>query len=172
MPPAGGRQPAAPARSRAPPAPSPPACSARARAPVRATRGRWVIWVMACEPVRALEHQGDGVRSSTRATACARAPGRPAFGSFGSWRADCPNCPKACGHGHGSGWPLGHLGTFAIEKKSMSRFIVRRCSTPLYAYTVYRDFLNLIKTYDPNDPKPPRTPCFQARGVGQFSPRS
>jgi hypothetical protein len=31
---------------------------------------------------------------------------------------------------------LGHLGTFAIEKKSMSRFIVRRCSSPLYAYTV------------------------------------
>jgi hypothetical protein len=51
---------------------------------------------------------------------------------------------------------LGHLGTFAIEKKSMSRFIVRRCSSPLYAYTVYRDFLNLIKTYNPNDPKPPR----------------
>jgi hypothetical protein len=67
---------------------------------------------------------------------------------------------------------LGHLGTFAIEKKSMSRFIVRRCSSPLYAYTVYRDFLNLIKTYDPNDPKASRTPCFQARGVRQFSPRS
>jgi hypothetical protein len=31
---------------------------------------------------------------------------------------------------------LGHLGTFAIEKKSMRRFIVRRCSSPLYAYTV------------------------------------
>jgi len=53
---------------------------------------------------------------------------------------------------------LGHLGTFAIEKKSMSRFIVRRCSSPLYAHTVYKDFLNLIKTYDPNDPKPPRAP--------------
>jgi hypothetical protein len=51
---------------------------------------------------------------------------------------------------------LGHLGTFAMEKKSMSRFIVRRCSSPLYAHTVYKDFLNLIKNHDPNDPKPPR----------------
>jgi hypothetical protein len=34
---------------------------------------------------------------------------------------------------------LGHLGTFAIEKKSMSRFIVRRYSVPLYGYTVFLD---------------------------------
>jgi hypothetical protein len=53
---------------------------------------------------------------------------------------------------------LGHLGTFAIEKKSMSRFIVRRCSSPLYAHTVYKDFSNLIKNHDPNDPNARRAP--------------
>jgi hypothetical protein len=53
---------------------------------------------------------------------------------------------------------LGHLGHLAIEKKSMSRFIVRRCSSPLYAHTVYKDFSNLIKNHDPNDPNARRAP--------------
>jgi len=135
--------------------------SARARAPRRAAVGvgSFGSW-----------HASRCARSSTRATARARAPGRQPLGHLGHRVAMTQMTQGLEGVGMAAWGALGHLGHLAIEKKSERRSSMRRCNVQLYAHTVYFTFLTLTKNHDPNDLKAPRAPCFQARARGSFSP--